>query len=79
MAAKEAMEMALAYWESVRVSQQVDFCDLLDDQNEASEDRYQPVLNLSSRILESAKKLSDTEIIINQITKINDNGNTNNE
>ena len=42
-----------------------------------SEQKNQPVLDLSSKIIESVKKLEETEIIINQIKKLN-NGNRNN-
>lgn len=66
----DAQEMAKRFYESMKASQQKDLSDLIDDQQELSEKENQPTVDLSSKILEQAKKLHDTEIIINQIKKL---------
>ncbi len=66
----DAQEMAKRFYESMKAAQQKDLADLIDDQQELSEKENQPTVDLSSKILEQAKKLHDTEIIINQIEKL---------
>ena len=66
----DAKKMAQKFYESMKASQQKDLADLIDDQQELSEKENQPTVDLSSKILEQAKKLQETEIIINQIEKL---------
>mgnify|MGYP003119210849 FL=1 len=66
----DAQEMAKRFYESMKAAQQKDLADLIDDQQELSEKENQPTVDLSSKILEQAKKLQETEIIINQIEKL---------
>tara|TARA_R100000406_G_scaffold41398_2_gene27678 strand:+ start:2233 stop:2445 length:213 start_codon:yes stop_codon:yes gene_type:complete len=66
----DAQEMAKRFYESMKAAQQKDLADLIDDQQELSEKENQPTVDLSSKILEQAKRLHDTEIIINQIEKL---------
>ena len=66
----DAQEMAKRFYESMKAAQQKDLAELIDDQQELSEKENQPTVDLSSKILEQAKKLHDTEIIINQIEKL---------
>ena len=66
----DAQEMAKRFYESMKAAQQKDLADLIDDQQELSEKENQPTVDLGSKILEQAKKLQETEIIINQIEKL---------
>ncbi len=67
---KDAQEMAKRFYESMKAAQQKDLSELIDDQQELSETKNQPTVDLSSKILDQAKKLHETEIIINQIKKL---------
>lgn len=66
----DAKKMAQKFYESMKAAQQKDLAELIDDQQELSEIKNQPTVDLSSQILDQAKKLHETEIIINQIKKL---------
>jgi|21_taG_2_1085346.scaffolds.fasta_scaffold00362_11 hypothetical protein len=70
MAHKDAAKSAKLFYESMKAAQQRDLSELIEDQQELSEKENQPTVDLSSKILEQAKKLHETEIIINQINKL---------
>lgn len=66
---KRAMEIAQDYWEVCLAQRKEELAELLEDQVEALEEES-PQKDLSSSIINMAREIEKTEVILKQIKKL---------